>query len=152
MGKTQQEAIAAGSYCTSWLRFPCPEQRLHSQMPSGFKQEACCCVPGSRKGGVALCGLFWNICICILSYSMTGPRQKLCLFAKGYGVWTPWSPVVTWASPSKFKRSRLTLSPSADPLLDKKEEAMTTNHMSPLPTGMTLSYSGLTSFLNTWRI
>lgn len=45
-------------YCTSWLRSPALSNGLQSEMLLKFKPRTCCCVPGSRRGGVWLCGLF----------------------------------------------------------------------------------------------
>lgn len=40
----------------SLTQTPCPGQRALSKCSE--IQRACCCVPGSRRGGVLLCGLF----------------------------------------------------------------------------------------------
>lgn len=45
-------------YCTSWLRSPALSNGLQREMLLKFKPRTCGCVPGSRRGGVWLCGLF----------------------------------------------------------------------------------------------
>lgn len=72
---------------------------------------------------------------------MRGARQKLCLFEKAHGVWTPWGPAHLGLSPLKFHRPRMTLSTFSRSAL-KTEQLHPPTTRVPLPTVKTLCTRG----------
>lgn len=55
--QTRQKASVSCLYCTASLRAPALSSG-HKASALKSKHRTCCCVPGSRRGGVLLCGLF----------------------------------------------------------------------------------------------